>query len=1474
MDAGTATEALTSIMKGFKMEASETIDIVDKLTALDLELATSSADIATAMQKTSATAKMAGMSLDELAAAVGVISDVSQAAPESIGTSIRTMLSRYGNVKAGSFESLEGGDDSKNLNDIEKVLGVIGISIRTASGEMRSFSDVLDDVAEKWVGMSTVEQNAVGTAMAGTRQREAFNVLMENYSTYQEMVKESEESQGTSTKKMEAYYDSIEYSIEKLKAAWEEFALSLQSNGAIKGIVDFATFLVENLPKIIQIFATWMAMMNAYKLPVWIKQFGQFINPKTRGANGQYIGLRSAFTNTGMAERMMIREQKWQEQQPNYKKGDMTPVINRGVEQITTEQRATTNAIYSLGQRLGVKANGGYYGAGVGTSTGQGGIITSSGDVVSSVPPKVAQMLQSRNISLGQAQWERRYFNNPQNQAQLAAIQKMQTGQGGWNVLTAQEKAAVEQARAAFKNKGYDSSVLGTKEAIVSAYAVPVLPRGMRGGRSAAVNAEINRDNPNIATNLKQMPTAGGVARTASAEAARNKKTGIALYGFGNKNIRTDLVYDGEYGGFPIRYSDQGTLRMSVANTLGNLRQTKAQAEYFKQNPQQLAAIQKMQTAKGGWNALNKDERQLVQQARQSFVDNKWTNSSVLGGKSQVSQVYNPTLAYQQANATHQFSADRIELNHRMQAKGRLMWDGEQYKRIRNADGTYGFRNKKTGEVVDPNSAAYSGLSNAQAVKSARLKTAGLTAAAGGVTAGVTAAMSQEGSVGDKAIAGATSAVTSGLLSAIPGVGPILGSTLGPILGGFISDGILKLVHAEELAREARVKEAQEQLEALQSVASSIESLSDSLASRAEWEAADYKEVNNYISETLSTLRTNKDYRETFLENVASADESLAGMSYSDLVYLIRDGTDEQAQLISNILQSTLDSQISEATMASQEQERYDARKILEENEFIGSYYTPTSTSSSYSSDSYSAGMQEAMGVLEGLSGVEMTTTSDGYRSVSIIGANAAEQLENLEKARVAVEAKAATLTDEDSEYVHQAYEDLLEKLDKHIDAVDEANGEIENLNAEYNDTEIKEAFDKTVGMWDSLTISNSTLEEAIQVMAEDLELAGIQVYDAMGNVSTEARQLIEGYLREQDNLSSLFSTDEKTLRKMLKNSTELDSVLASVSEALGEETDYDDLVDLIEKGGQGGHEEQVKIMQQLGYSGTDENLVEQFNALRNQVYNLNPESLEDFANALGMTVDEVADLKDTMGDTTLADLLATPQENIDKLGEMLDIMNDILDSGKMSSDNFFSILDSYPELLNAYDEAGNLISVSTDNIQKNLLNTLYGAEGGIGKTIGFNMYEDMKTNENLYDSFLEMLEANDKVSQETLDNLKKYNTFTDDAVGFIAADSAAWEQYNALFAGMNINLDEYDDLLQTIMDYQTTMIDQQIDSIQSQKDALDDVNEAREKELDLIKARQKLENAQKEKKLVYREGKTMPLMTISVKGQRWSRPK
>ena len=144
MDMNQSVTALTSVMKGFRIEATDSMGIVDKLTQLDAKYATTAGDIATALSRTSAVAREAGLGLDKTAAALTTMIDVSQQDASSVGNAFRTILARYGNVKATAFTSLVGDSDdvddtNKSINDTEKVLGAIGIKIRSSSSDMRDF---------------------------------------------------------------------------------------------------------------------------------------------------------------------------------------------------------------------------------------------------------------------------------------------------------------------------------------------------------------------------------------------------------------------------------------------------------------------------------------------------------------------------------------------------------------------------------------------------------------------------------------------------------------------------------------------------------------------------------------------------------------------------------------------------------------------------------------------------------------------------------------------------------------------------------------------------------------------------------------------------------------------------------------------------------------------------------------------------------------------------------------------------------------------------------------------------------------------------------------------------------------------------------------------------------------------------------------------------------------------------------------
>ena len=245
--------------------------------------AISAGNLAEGLARVSTTAQQAGLSLDETAAMVTTITEVTQRDASTAGEALRTLISRYSNVKAGVFTSMgeEAEETSGNINDIEKVLGKLGIRIRTSGTEMRSIEDVLDELAEKWGTLDDVSRNAVASAFAGVRQRESFNILLSNWDRVKELTEESANAAGTANEKYSAYMDSMEAATKRLQNAWEGFTQSLETSTVMKFLTNSVALLVENADKLKYIITVFAAASSA-------KIFDFFTN---KGETGGFKGL-------------------------------------------------------------------------------------------------------------------------------------------------------------------------------------------------------------------------------------------------------------------------------------------------------------------------------------------------------------------------------------------------------------------------------------------------------------------------------------------------------------------------------------------------------------------------------------------------------------------------------------------------------------------------------------------------------------------------------------------------------------------------------------------------------------------------------------------------------------------------------------------------------------------------------------------------------------------------------------------------------------------------------------------------------------------------------------------------------------------------------------------------------------------------------------------------------------------------------
>ena len=246
-------------------------------------------------------------SLDNYIAYTTVVAETTQKSAESVGESFKTLYARFGKIAAGKFEisqeelEQEGlsSEDMSNLNEIEQVLKAVGIELRDTPEHFRDIDSVLAEIAGKWNTFSDVQKSGIATAVAGTRQRENFLVLMENWDNVGKYAEIAANAYGTAVEKMEAYSQGVEAARKRVQAAWEGFALVINESGALETAFNALATAIENLHLIILSVIGALIINNPEAalgtLTAAFTKLGTFLN--TRGLAGMLgSGKKDIFT--------------------------------------------------------------------------------------------------------------------------------------------------------------------------------------------------------------------------------------------------------------------------------------------------------------------------------------------------------------------------------------------------------------------------------------------------------------------------------------------------------------------------------------------------------------------------------------------------------------------------------------------------------------------------------------------------------------------------------------------------------------------------------------------------------------------------------------------------------------------------------------------------------------------------------------------------------------------------------------------------------------------------------------------------------------------------------------------------------------------------------------------------------------------------------------------------------------------------
>lgn len=187
-DLNDAAKIASIAMRGFVLEASDMEHVVDVLATVSNGAALNLTDFGESLKYVAPVAQQAGMSIEDAAGAIGVLSNFGIKGTMA-GTALKNILTRMVNP------------------DVVKKFQALGIATKDAEGDMRSLLDVLYDIAEKTKHMGTGERMEIFKNLADLRALPAFAVMANNPEKITEMIDELRASMGNAAE-MSALMDA------------------------------------------------------------------------------------------------------------------------------------------------------------------------------------------------------------------------------------------------------------------------------------------------------------------------------------------------------------------------------------------------------------------------------------------------------------------------------------------------------------------------------------------------------------------------------------------------------------------------------------------------------------------------------------------------------------------------------------------------------------------------------------------------------------------------------------------------------------------------------------------------------------------------------------------------------------------------------------------------------------------------------------------------------------------------------------------------------------------------------------------------------------------------------------------------------------------------------------------------------------------------------------------------------------------
>ena len=278
-----ATTGLTSIIKGYDMEASDAEHVSDVLIDVGQKYAISANELMEAFQRGGAALNATGTSFEESTALFAAANAAIQNA-STVGTALKTVSAR---IRGATSELQEMGEETEDVaNGLSKyrtelmaltnVNGSGGIDImeNVETGQYKSIYSIFTEISKIWDSLSDTTQSRVSEILGGTRQLSVISSIIGNIADAEGAYTVALNSNGVAQQANETYLDSAEGKIKQLSASWQTFSKDFMSSDIIKVGADSLNSVVKVLDGMVGTIGAIPTVLGAVSLTKLIKNFG------------------------------------------------------------------------------------------------------------------------------------------------------------------------------------------------------------------------------------------------------------------------------------------------------------------------------------------------------------------------------------------------------------------------------------------------------------------------------------------------------------------------------------------------------------------------------------------------------------------------------------------------------------------------------------------------------------------------------------------------------------------------------------------------------------------------------------------------------------------------------------------------------------------------------------------------------------------------------------------------------------------------------------------------------------------------------------------------------------------------------------------------------------------------------------------------------------------------------------------------